>query len=204
MKKDLVQIAKGGTGVDLGAGKMLNKRFFACDHYIAVDIDGEKLGRGIANFPDAEVFLGRIQDFLASLENTKRSKDPRILVCVQTMGTNAHFEHHESLEVVRQMHNSLQPGGGMIFNIGNRGVDLFLVKNALMKELSENFQTIKVREYGAFHEDQHRTSPSMSFGLALLMQLFPPLRTMFGRQVNKLYFCCGGKNLPKLVEVDTT
>lgn len=174
---------------------MVDTRFFACDHYVAVDIDSQKLSRGKTNFPAAEVFLGRIQDFLTAAGNTKQRRDIRSLVCVQTMGTNAHFEHQETVDVVRQMQRAVEPGGGMVFNIGAAGVDLSLIRDSLMKELSRSFEKVKVREYGAFHGEKHQTSRVMSFCIALVMHVFPPLRTLFGREIKKLYFCCYGKKM---------
>ena len=106
---------------------------------------------------------------------------PNVLVCFQTMGTNAFFEHNESIDVIKSMYSFFKPGGSMIFNIvWLKGI------NDMEKELSsffENkFETVNYKFYGAMHKTwQKKPVPGfIRFILAYLMHIFPPLRTFFG------------------------
>lgn len=216
VKQDLAKM-KGELGVDLAGGSMLNKRFFRTNKYASVDINQVKLDEGKSKNPDAIAFNCRIQEFL---EDPHREK-PDVFVCVQTMGTNGFFEHEETFEIVRSMHESLNTGGSMLFNIGTVGVDLDELERQLNLFFEGRFAVVKRRFYGAMHlgqankqsrwqrtqagiskrtedspdHDKPRSNPrlALGLGLAFIMNLVPPLRTSFGSRRKKLYYCCRGK-----------
>ena len=145
LKNSLSQIT-GEVGVDLAGGSMINKIFFKTEKYICVDINKIKLDEGKNKNPDAEIVNVAIMDYLNTLDF-----HPDLIVCVQTMGVNALFDHKETLEVIHQMYKKLKVGGSMVFNIGSIGVD---IKN-LDKELSiffkDKFERVDSRFYGAFN-----------------------------------------------------
>ncbi len=188
VKKDLPKI-KGKLGVDLAGGTMGNKHFFSTEKYVCVDIDQKDLEIGKSNNPDAIIINSRMQEYLKDDNQEK----PNVLVCFQTMGTNAFFEHNESIDVIKSMYSFLKPGGSMIFNIvWIKGI------NDMEKELSsffENkFETVNYKFYGAMHKTWQKPVPGfIRFILAYLMHIFPPLRTFFGLKKERLYYCCRNK-----------
>jgi len=188
VKKDLPKI-KGKLGVDLAGGTMGNKHFFSTEKYVCVDIDQKDLEIGKSNNPDAIIINSRMQEYLKDDSQEK----PNVLVCFQTMGTNAFFEHNESIDVIKSMYSFLKPGGSMIFNIvWIKGI------NDMEKELSsffENkFETVNYKFYGAMHKTWQKPVPGfVRFILAYLMHIFPPLRTFFGLKKERLYYCCRNK-----------
>ena len=188
VKKDLPKI-KGKLGVDLAGGTMGNKHFFSTEKYVCVDIDQKDLEIGKSNNPDAIIINSRMQEYLKDDNQEK----PNVLVCFQTMGTNAFFEHNESIDVIKSMYSFLKPGGSMIFNIvWIKGI------NDMEKELSsffENkFETVNYKFYGAMHKTWQKPVPGfVRFILAYLMHIFPPLRTFFGLKKERLYYCCRNK-----------
>ena len=188
VKKDLPKI-KGKLGVDLAGGTMGNKHFFSTEKYVCVDIDQKDLEIGKSNNPDAIIINSRMQEYLKDDSQEK----PNVLVCFQTMGTNAFFEHNESIDVIKSMYSFLKPGGSMIFNIvWIKGI------NDMEKELSsffENkFETVNYKFYGAMHKTWKKPVPGfIRFMLAYLMHIFPPLRTFFGLKKERLYYCCRNK-----------
>ena len=94
VKKDLPKI-KGDLGLDLAGGAMGNKHFFSTKKYVCVDINLKDLERGKNKYPDAIIVNSRIQEYMKDEHQNK----PDVLVCFQTMGTNAFFEHDESFEI---------------------------------------------------------------------------------------------------------
>ena len=74
---------KGKLGVDLAGGTMGNKHFFN-RKILCVDID-QKDEIGKSNNPDAIIINSRMQEYLKDDNQEK----PNVLVCFQTMGTNA-------------------------------------------------------------------------------------------------------------------
>lgn len=166
----------------------MNKRFFATDRYVCVDINEQKVRQGHEANPDAEVFVGRIQEFFAS----DRLGRANVAVCVQTMGTNAHFEHAEIVDVIRQMYQAVSAGGGIIFNVGNKA-DRDALKEEMLPELRRNFERVKVRNYGALHREDHECVWWKSLFLAFLMFALPTFRNnLFKGQdaVRKTYVVC--------------
>jgi len=215
VKKDLASM-KGKIGVDLASGSMLNKPFFVTKNYIAVDVNKVKLDEGLVKYPDATVFNTTINDYL----NNPKNESPDVLVCLQTMGTNQFFEHDETFSTIENMYRALRPGGGMIVNIGDFGVDLIDMERRLSELLHSKFASVRLRAYGAFdygglqprweqvdgkfarrvgggqrpkQTPIHALLARFALPIALLMHLVPPLRTGFGMRKSRLYYCCTGK-----------
>ena len=189
VRNDLPKLT-GDLGIDLAGGTMGNKRFFKTKEYICVDINQSKLDIGIANNPDAKIINSRIQDFLLN-ENQKK---PNLLVCLQTMGTNSYFEHDETLNVIKLMYRSLKEGGNMVFNIGKESGDLNIIEKEINIFFKKKFKSIQSKSYGALHKTYQKPIPGFArLGLAYIMHLLPPLRTLFGSKKDKLYYCCKGK-----------
>ena len=189
VREDLPQM-KGDLGVDLAGGSMLTKRFFSTKKYISVDIDKKKLDLGRGRNLDAGTLNIKIQDFLKD----EKKAAPDVLVCLQTMGTNKFFEHEETVDTVDAMCKSLKAGGGMVFNVGSKSVDLNAIEIRLSALLAGKFKSVKIKHYGAMHITQEKRLPGpVILILAYSMNAFPPLRTLFGFKRKKIYYCCNGK-----------
>ena len=189
VKNDLKNI-QSKTSVDLAGGSMENKKFFKTDKYICVDINQSKLHRGKKRNPDSTIINSKIQDFMKN----DCQKNVDFLLCVQTMGTNIFFEHNETLRTIKQMYYFLNHRGSMIFNVGSKNTNLNLLKYQINEFLKEKFQTINIKSYGAFHETIDSESHwSVRLFLAYLMNIFIPLRNLFGLRKKKLYFFCKNK-----------
>jgi hypothetical protein len=186
VKKDLSTL-KGSIGLDLAGGNMSNKRFFFTDKYICLDINQSKLDVGFERNPDAIAINCRIEEFL----NDKSQSKADVILCVQTMGTNIHFDINNTIDVVELMYNFLNKDGSMIFNIGIKAGDLSILKKKIFEKLDKKFKFIDCRFYGAFHtKTKSIWYNRIIFLLAILMNIFSPLRTMFGTKVEKIYFYC--------------
>lgn len=190
VKNDLPKI-KGKIGIDLAGGRMFNKRFFRTKKYICVDIDENELSLGKKNNPDAVTVNERIQEFLKK----EYPKNPNVLVCFQTMGTNAFFEHNESIEVIKSMYRYLGTGGSMIFNIlWKKDKDIDRIEKELSTFFDKKFKKVNFKFYGALHTTWRKPLPGLlRFILAYLMHLLPFLRTMFGLKKERLYYFCSNK-----------
>jgi hypothetical protein len=189
VKNDLKNI-QSKISVDLAGGSMENKKFFKTDKYICVDIDKSKLDSGKKKNPDSTIINCKIQDFMKN----EYQKNVDLLLCVQTMGTNTFFEHDETLKTIKQMYYFLNHGGSMIFNIGAYNTNLDLLENQINEFLKEKFKTINIKSYGAFHITLENNSHwSKRLFLAYLMNIFVPLRNLFGLRKKKLYIFCKNK-----------
>ena len=189
LKRDLKKI-EGKLGVDLAGGLMANKKFFKTNSYICVDIDKKKLNFGKSKYPDVKVVNCKIQEYLIKNNRIK----PDLIVCVQTMGTNTLFNHNETNETIRLMTNHLKKNGSMIFNIGNHELNLNKLKGDIDYFLKQKFRSIKVYEYGFLNKTiKNPINSYLRYIIAVIMDNFPPLRTLFGLKKNNLYYCCKTK-----------
>ena len=189
LKNDLKKI-QSEIGLDLAGGSMQNKKFFKSKKYICVDIDQSKLDAGKIKNPDAIIINSTIENFMKS--DIKNQVD--LLVCVQTMGTNSLFEHNKTLQTIKQMYYFPKQEGSMIFNIGSYNTNLNLLENQINEFLNGKFQNISVKSYGAFHITlENDKNWFKRLFLAYLMNIFVPLRNLFGFRKNKLYFFCHNK-----------
>lgn len=188
--KDDLKDFKGNLGIDLGGGTMQNKKFFATNKYICVDINKSELDNGLIQNPDAIAECSRMQDFM----NNNQLEKADFLLCVQTMGSNASFEHKETFDVVKQMYFFLKPKGGMIFNIGSSDTNLKKLTKQINEFLNGKFESINFKNYGAFHKtSKNQAHPIMILLLAYLMKFFIPLRSLFGLKKKKIIFICRNK-----------
>jgi|TARA_B100001063_G_scaffold246268_1_gene284757 hypothetical protein len=189
IKNDLKNI-QSQISVDLAGGSMENKRFFSTDKYICVDINQSKLDKGKKVNPDAIIINSKIQDFMKN----DYQKKIDLLVCVQTMGTNMFFEHDETFQTIKQMYYFLEQGGSMIFNVGSFNTNLDQLENQINEFFNGKFDTLNIKTYGAFHNnfvgEMHWFKRLF---LAYLMNIFIPLRTLFGFKKKKLYVFCKNK-----------
>lgn len=188
VRKDMPKI-KGELGIDLAGGTMGNKHFFSTKKYICVDINQTDLDIGKKKNPNAVIINSRIQEFLQDPHQQK----PDLLACFQTMGTNAKFEHEETLDVINSMYEFLKPGGSMIFNICWLK-NINEVEKKLSNFFDKKFQSVDCKSYGAFHKTPKKPIFGfIRFILAYLMHTLPPLRTYFGLKKERLYYFCQKK-----------
>ena len=189
VRKDLPKL-KGKLGIDLAGGGMKTKRFFSTEKYISVDIDQKKLDEGKKQNPDAIVVNSKIQNYMQNQYNEK----PDVIVCLQTFGTNALFNHDETLDVVKMMHNFLKPGGSMIFNAGEFLLDLDPLEKKLTDFLKGKFKFVNKVFYGDIFSHKKRHLPwYIQLILAYTMYLMPLLGKIFGIKQKSVYFCCKKK-----------
>jgi hypothetical protein len=67
LKKYLSKIY-GEIGIDLADGSMLNKKFFKTKKYICVDLNQEKLDKGLLFIKDAITVNSKIEDYLKNVD----------------------------------------------------------------------------------------------------------------------------------------
>lgn len=189
VRKDLPPI-KGRLGVDLAGGSMLTKRFFGTQKYVSVDIDRSKLCKGLREHPDAVAVERRVQDYLCD----SSCESPDVFVCLQTLGTNSHFEHADSVRVIELMYKRLKKGGSMIFNLGNTALELGSLEGCLSQYLLGKFESVEVKFYGMMHSTSLTPLPGAArLFVAYCMNFLPPMRTLMGYKASKVYFLCKKK-----------
>ena len=192
LKKDLESF-EGKLGVDLAGGSMENKKFFKTKKYICVDLNKQKLIKGNNNFSDAIIINNKIEYFIQNYNNYDLER-PDLLVCIQTMGINTKFDHNKTFTIVKNIYDLLKPGGSMVFNIGNFGINIGLMEKELNKFFIDKFKSIKIRSYGCMNKNNNKPNTYLYFIIANLMNFFPPLRTCFGLNKKNIY-CCFKKKL---------
>jgi hypothetical protein len=189
VKRDLPKL-KGKLGIDLAGGGMKTKRFFSTKKYISVDIDQKKLDDGKKEHPDAIAVNDKIQIYMQNQYNEK----PDVLVCLQTFGINTLFDHDETLDVAKMMHNFLKPGGSMILNAGEFLLDLDSLEKELTFFLKDKFKSIDKVFYGDIISHKQINLPwYIQLIYAYTMYTMPLLGKIFGIKQKSVYFCCKEK-----------
>lgn len=169
-------------GIDAACGRMGNRKLFGTSHYIGIDIDEDRIQSGKQKYPEARAVLSSIE------EATGLNGD--VVVCVQTININRSFESKSAIPVVEKLVEMCNPGGYLIFNVGNIGGPPKDIEPSIDAVLNRRFERIHKRRYGAFDAKTRSVSSDTSMIIAYLMHLFPPFRTMFGFRYRRLYYCC--------------
>ena len=140
------------------------------------------------------------------------NEESDVLVCVQTVGTNQFFDHNETYSTAKKMNEALKSRSGMIFNVGDFGVDLDDMERKLSELCKSSFERVESRFYRAFgpagrqpfweliresivknfnHSKKAKTSRLRAKAAivgAYLIDFLPTLRTGFGLRKRKVFF----------------
>lgn len=113
MVRDLAKI-KAKRALDLGCGTMRNREFINTDTYIGVELDGERLAKGMENNPDAIGLHGNVVDF--EYEN-----GADIIICIQVL-LNRYFDSKNTMNAVKNLVRLNRQNGHLIFTIGPKNL----------------------------------------------------------------------------------
>lgn len=172
-----MQLSEGAAvGLDLACGPMRHKPHFLTDRYVGVDLNPERIERGLAKHPDA---IG----IVAGLEDIGEDATGDFVICIETIGINLRFDVDKIMLVMHKIVNAVRPDGTLIFNVGADA----RFEREIDELLHASFKDVDKREYGAGHD---RTSTLISYSRAKLMQWFPCLRHGSKR---KAYYLCRHK-----------
>lgn len=148
------------AGLDVACGNMGKRRHFRTRHYIGVDLDADRISRGLSVNRDAE-------GHVSSIEALPESIHGDFVVCLQTIGINSHFQSAHTPLCVNKLVDATNAGGTLVFNIG---FDAELYREELAKKLSAAFLHIEQRRYGALSKALPR---SLTYPLACAMYYAP-------------------------------
>jgi hypothetical protein len=154
---------------------MRHRAYLKTPKYIGVDLDGERIDRGMKKHPDAVGIVSSIEDFDHKVKGD-------VVLCIETIGINDWFEVDNTMLVIRKAVCAVEPDGTLIFNVGGGAVTGY--ESAIDNLLRDSFCSVDKREYGAFHG---RTSSLLSYSIAKLMLWFPALRSGAAK---KIYYLC--------------
>jgi hypothetical protein len=218
LKNDLKNIT-GELGVDLAGGSMLNRPFFKTKKYVSVDINQIKLSEGLESYPDAVVENDTIQNYL-SLTNEQPDLLVCVQTFGTNMFFEHDETIHviDNMYKTLKIGGSMAFNIGVFGD-----VNLDELKKNLSLSLKSKFKNINFSFYGAFHQRfklprwkltkngiQRISNDKINkagflkkiinfakvvymFGLAYIMFLLPPLRTLLGKKKLFLYCFCNNK-----------
>src|SRR4051812_5579482 len=130
----------GNAVLDLGAGKLKNRPLFPAMRYIAVDLNERALAIGKAEFPDAEIYIASISDFVPPVP---------VDIAVSTLVfENKYFPAEMTRPTIRHIIRQIAPGGTFLFNLGPKNI---VYEDEIDSLLASEFAEIRKRHYGRFH-----------------------------------------------------
>lgn len=139
MREDAKQ-CHGSAVLDLGAGKLKNRPNFPGMRYIAVDLNERALALGKAEFPDAEIYVASISDFVPPVP---------VDVAVSTLVfENKHFPAEMTVPTIEHAIRQIAPGGTFLFNVGPKNL---VFENEIDHILASGFADVRKRYYGRLH-----------------------------------------------------
>jgi hypothetical protein len=128
--------------------------------YIGVDLDQEKLRAGKAEHPNATAILGKVEELAPDVSGD-------IVLCLQCIGVNKHFENRQALQFVQRIIKATRPGGALVFNLGPK-VAAHL--DEIDKVVRGQFASCRRFDYGRFHKPEGHL---WALPLARLMRAAP-------------------------------
>jgi SAM-dependent methyltransferase len=173
---------KYDTALDLACGTMYFADLIQADKYVGVDLDAERLARGKADHPQAETVHCKIEDL-------PRDVSGNLVLCLQCVGVNKHFDNRQTLEVVDRILGSVRQGGDLVFNIGPRAAGCF---DDIDARIQSAFAECRRYDYGRFNDDLFKKRKGLvaAMVLAQLMRAFPGLARSSSLP-KRLYLCKG-------------
>lgn len=176
MVRDLKTIS-GYEAIDLGCGYMQNKRYLKVDKYVGIDLDEERISKGILEYPDAEGYVSTIEDF-----NYESGAD--IVLCIQVM-VNTFFNEKKTEEVIRKIVNLNKSGGSLAFTIGPKNLKY---EDKIDLILKSKYSTVKKRVF--------RKLPLLgrfSYFFGFIGSFFPFLWKTENASIKNIYYFCSDK-----------
>lgn len=169
---------KYSSCIDVASSNFILYKYIKSKTYAALDIDSDAINFLQKNFSNIKTFHTSIEDFKTSLKW-------ELVLCLQTIGINSHYQNSNTLDNIDKLILLTQSKGELIFNIGPESINY---KNKIEEKLKNQFYNINKIEYGAFSSNRNIF---ISIFLAYLMYYIPILR-----KINKNYclFICKNKN----------
>lgn len=149
-------------GVDVACNAFHNARYFKVDRYTGLDIENPETPLPFG-LPNSEF---RLSDVVHD-----RIPDGDLVMCVETVGITALFEHERSLEVSKKLVDAVRPGGTLVFNIGPHTSLEDAEKIVTLTRL--NFGKVRHIRYGRWSKP---CNPALAFAGGLALFLLPFLR----------------------------
>lgn len=175
LSKDMKSSQSYNIGLDLACGKMYNRGMFKTKKYIGIDIDEERIRKGLRKFPSATGLVYPLEDLPSTLEGD-------FVVCVQTIGINNYFDVKNTMNVINKIVESVNQNGVLIFNVGPKALELY--ERKIDELLVQSFSGVKKTEYGRWTNE---TNKHLSLLLGVLMYIIPLLRK--GKTRFAYYIC---------------
>lgn len=196
LRRDLKSITSG-VGIDAACGFMGNRKFFCVDDYVGFDLDESCVKEGLRRHADVTGFTCSIVDAPTTLGELKGD----VVVCVQTLNTNSHFDSEELIPSIERLIDITKPGGTLLLNIGSKGDPIEATTPEVARTLARRFPAVEIKRYGFLHKSNGLVSRMLPDRLRVLinltwayvMDLVPPLRTAFGFRWRKVYVRADGR-----------
>jgi hypothetical protein len=155
------------TAVDLACGAMYFGGLISAKHYVGVDLDLERLEQGKAEHPHARIIHSKIEDLPPDLSGD-------LVLCLQCVGVNKHFDSRQALEVTDKILAATRPRGDLVFNVGP---GVFASFREIDNRVRQSFADFRRYDYGRFNGTvlKNRKGLVLSMLLAQLMRAFPRL-----------------------------
>lgn len=150
------------TVLDVGCGEMRAADWVHCRRYVGVDLDRERLDRGVAGGGNREAVLSRLEDMPADLQGD-------LVLCLQMIGFNVHAPVEMSLAYVERLIAATRPGGMLIVNVGTASA---VHAPAIEAALTAAFARTDAIRYGRFLSPAWRPVAPL---LVALMERWPRL-----------------------------
>lgn len=168
---------RGTRGLEAGCGLMLNRRYFRTESYVGVDSDPDRIASATSRLAED---ASRITGVVSQIEDLDEKWRSDVVLCVQTIGTNARFDHARAHATVEKLIALTKPRGTLILNVGKKSPH-----HEIELALQKAFDKVIVRRYGRMS----RAVPiPLSIVLAYVMRFVPALR-----EDSKIYFLCKQK-----------
>jgi hypothetical protein len=156
------------TCLDVACGEMEAASWVPCRTYIGLDLDGERLKKGLASGPGREAIHSRIED----MEPTLRAD---LVLCFETIGVNQHAPTDHSVAYVEQLVRATAPRGMLIFNLGAKAAHF---AGEVHKAVVAGFEKTHVHHYGRFKSARWRPVTPL---LVAMMMRWPKMAAGRGR-----------------------
>lgn len=174
MQRDL-RHRRAEVAIDLGAGAMRNRPYIPAKRYVAVDIDPVRIEEGKTRFPDAEGYVGRIEDF-----DYPGGAD--IVLCIQVL-LNKHFDPAATVPAINKGIALTRPGGCFLFTIGPRNAP---AENEIDKIVQRNFASVEKVPFGRLDFISPYAAAPIGYLGSLVRSIWEPADPASRR----VYYCC--------------
>lgn len=158
-------------GLDVACGYMSYRPLFQTQTYTGIDINEDRLAKGLTLYPDASAAHCPIEDMTQTAD---------FVICLQTIGFNQRFGTKNIMLGIEKLIEATRPGGTLIFNIGISGGQQL---PAISERVRRSFDEVTERRYGALRTPRWKYAHSMFAARA--MNALPFLR---GKRLG--YFEC--------------